>query len=143
MAKKSFFYSLFGLLLTLGLSAADIPRTPSPEEAVVYIVSPVDGAVVEGELKVIFGLSGMGIAPAGVNVPHTGHHHLLIDMEELPAMNLPMPASDHLKHFGKGQTEVVLSLKPGVHTLQLVLGDKIHLPHDKPVISKKITITVK
>ncbi len=140
---KLVFYSLFGVLLTLGLSAEDLPRTPSPEGAVVYIVSPADGAVIEGDVKIIFGLTGMGIAPAGVDLPNTGHHHLLIDMSELPRMDVPMPGSDKLKHFGKGQTETVLNLEPGEHTLQLILGDKIHLPHDKPVISKKITITVK
>jgi len=85
----------------------------------------------------------MGIAPAGIDLPDTGHHHLLIDMDKLPDFNLPLAASENLVHFGKGQTETVLELSPGKHTLQLVFADKIHLPHNPPVMSEKITIHVK
>ena len=93
-------------------------------------------------VRVRFGLIGMGVAPAGVDLPDTGHHHLIIDLDELPSLDLPLPATDNVKHFGKGQTEAKIELSPGKHTLQLVLGDKIHLPHSPAVISKKITITV-
>jgi hypothetical protein len=119
-----------------------LPKTPSPKGAKVYIISPRDGATVKSPVRVRFGLIGMGVAPAGVDVPDTGHHHLIIDLDELPSLDLPLPATDNVKHFGKGQTEAKIELSPGEHTLQLVLGDKIHLPHSPAVISKKITITV-
>ncbi len=134
------------LILSLFLSpvfAADaLPKTPSPEGARVYIISPKDGATVKSPVRVRFGLVGMGVAPAGVDFPNTGHHHLIIDLDELPSMDLPLPATENVVHFGLGQTEAKIELSPGEHTLQLVLGDKIHLPHSPPVISKKITITV-
>ena len=85
----------------------------------------------------------MGVAPAGIDLPNTGHHHLLIDVDKLPNLNLPVPADDNHKHYGKGQTETTLKLAPGKHTLQLLLGNYLHIPHDKPVMSKKITVTVK
>ncbi len=119
-----------------------IPKTPSPKGAKVYFISPSDGATVKSPVRIRFGLIGMGVAPAGVDVPDTGHHHLIIDLEELPDLNMPLPATDNIKHFGKGQTEALIELSPGKHTLQLVLGDKIHLPHLPAVISKKINITV-
>ena len=108
-----------------------------------YIISPKDGDVVGKEVKVVFGLKGMGVAPAGVNIPDTGHHHLLLDLDKLPDMSQPIPASKNHLHFGKGQTETTLKLEPGKHTIQLLLGNYLHIPHDKEVISKKITITVK
>lgn len=108
-----------------------------------YFVSPLDGDTVSSPFKVRFGLQGMGIAPAGVAKENTGHHHLLIDMTELPDMTTSLPATDNLIHFGGGQTETVLELPPGQHTLQLLLGDFAHRPHAEPVLSKKITITVK
>jgi hypothetical protein len=89
-----------------------------------------------------FGLRGMGVAPAGVVADATGHHHLLIDVETLPPDNLPLPANDNVRHFGLGQTEAEITLAPGTHTLQLVLGDALHIPHDPPVRSEKVTITV-
>jgi len=119
-----------------------LPKTPSPKGAKVYIISPRDRATVKSPVRVRFGLIGMGVAPAGVDIPDTGHHHLIIDLDELPSLDLPLPATDNVKHFGKGQTEAKIELSPGEHTLQLVLGDKIHLPHYPAVISKKITITV-
>lgn len=115
----------------------------SPEGAKTYIVSPKNGAKVKGAVKVVFGVQGMGVAPAGIKMENTGHHHLLIDTEKLPEMDKPLVASDTLKHFGGGQTEVELELKPGKHTLQLIFADHLHTPHAKPVVSKKITITVK
>ena len=120
--------------------AAD--RTPSPAGAEVYIVSPKDGVKVKGPVTVVFGLKGMGIAPAGVKFDNSGHHHLLIDTDSPTDLSLPLPADDHNVHFGKGQTETTLTLSPGKHTLQLVLADYLHTPHVPAVISKKITIIV-
>jgi len=134
----------FGMMV--GVTAtlqAGMPRTPSEKDASVYLISPRDGDVVSQTFTVQFGLRGMGIAPAGVDKPKTGHHHLLIDLDSLPALDQPMPANAHLKHFGGGQTETQLTLSPGKHTLQLMLGDKLHIPLDPPVKSEKITITVK
>ena len=107
-----------------------------------YLISPQDGDTVSGEFKLQFGLRGMGVAPAGVEADNTGHHHLLIDMDTLPPMDSPLPKTDQVRHFGGGQTETTLSLAPGKHTLQLVLGNFSHVPHDPPVMSEKIMITV-
>ncbi len=128
------------LLLPLAFPAM-AERTPAPDGAELYFVSPSDGDVVAGEVRVVFGLRGMGVAPAGVSAPNTGHHHLLIDTG-LPDLDAPIPADDHHVHFGAGQTETVIELEPGEHTLQLVLGDHLHRPHDPPVVSETITITV-
>jgi len=117
-------------------------RTPSPPGAEVYIISPKNGAIVHNPVLVQFGLKGMGVAPAGVKYDNTGHHHLLIDTDPPADQSTPLPATDKLVHFGKGQTETTLNLTPGKHTLQLVLADANHIPHSPPVISKKITITV-
>ena len=122
--------------------AAAAARTPSPPGAEVYIISPKNGATVKSPVLVQFGLKGMGIAPAGVKFDNTGHHHLLIDSDPPADLGAPLPATDKLLHFGKGQTETSLTLPPGKHTLQLILGDQNHIPHDPPLISKKITITV-
>lgn len=130
------------LLATVAVAGQAEAATPSPAGAKVYFISPHDGDVVKGEFTVRFGLSGMGVAPAGVDHPNTGHHHLLIDVDTLPPMDQPLPKSDHVRHFGGGQTETKLTLPPGKHTLQLVLGDYQHVPFQPPVISKKITITV-
>ena len=118
-------------------------RTPSPAGAEVYIISPKDGATVHNPILVQFGLKGMGVAPAGVKFENTGHHHLLIDTDPPSDQSTPLPATDKIVHFGKGQTETTLNLTPGKHTLQLVLADASHIPHSPPVVSKKITITVK
>jgi len=117
-------------------------RTPSPPGAEVYIVSPKDGAKVTGPVVVVFGLKGMGIAPAGVKFDNTGHHHLLVDMDVPADLATPMPATATLLHFGKGQTQTSLDLAPGTHTLQLVFADLNHIAMNPPLISKKITITV-
>lgn len=132
--------------LLLGASAtawADMPRTPAPEGAKVYFIEPADGATVGQTFTVKFGLKGMGVAPAGVDAPATGHHHLLIDVDSPPAMNAPLPMTDAIRHFGKGQTETELTLPPGKHALQLLVGDKNHVPLDPPVMSEKISVTVK
>jgi len=112
------------------------------EETSLYFITPQDGDVVSGEFTIKFGLRGMGVAPAGFQIPGTGHHHLLIDLDALPPMDASLPKTDQIRHFGGGQTETSLSLSPGTHTLQLLLGDYAHIPHDPTVISKKITITV-
>ncbi len=117
-------------------------RMASPADAQVYIISPKDGAKVSSPVTVQFGLKGMGIAPAGVKIDNTGHHHLLIDSDAPTDLSQPLPASEKVVHFGKGQTETQIKLPPGSHTLQLLLGDSTHVPHNPPVISKKITITV-
>ena len=117
-------------------------RTASPAGAEVYFISPKDGATVKGPVHIQFGLKGMGVAPAGVKFEATGHHHLLIDTDIPADQSQPLPTSDAVRHFGKGQTETSVDLKPGKHTLQLVLGDQNHTPHNPPVVSKKITITV-
>lgn len=128
------------ILAAVGVAFAE--RTPSPAGAEVYIVSPKDGAKVKGPVTVVFGLKGMGIAPAGIKFDNTGHHHLLIDVDAPADLSLPLPADEHNVHFGKGQTETTLTLPPGKHTLLLLLADSLHTPHDPVVISKKITIVV-
>ena len=124
------------------LQAAPLPRTPAPEGARVYFISPQDGEVVRGEVVVRFGLEGMGVAPAGIQLAKTGHHHLLVDADALPPLDQPIPADDVHRHFGAGQTETRLALPPGKHTLRLLLADHLHVPHDPPVASEPITITV-
>jgi len=123
-------------------AAQALPRTASPDGAITYFLSPASGATVTSPFTVRFGLRGMGVAPAGVTSPSTGHHHLLIDVVTLPPDNLPLPNDASHRHFGLGQTEVELTLPPGQHTLQLVLGDALHIPHEPPVRSERITITV-
>jgi hypothetical protein len=131
-----------GAACALGAAvAADLPRSPAPKDAELYFISPQDGATVKSPVTVRFGLRGMGVAPAGVAIENTGHHHLLIDAE-LPPQNMPVPADANHVHFGKGQTEASVTLAPGRHRLQLLLGDHLHIPHDPPVASKPITITV-
>jgi uncharacterized protein DUF4399 len=120
---------------------AALPRTASPAGATVYFISPTNSAKVTSPVTVRFGLRGMGVAPAGATNPNTGHHHLIIDADT-PPDNLPIPNDDKHRHFGAGQTEVDLMLTPGQHTLQLVLGDALHIPHQPPIRSEKITITV-
>jgi len=126
-------------LLTSGALAGD--RTPAPEGATVYIVSPADGAEVPSPVTVVFGLAGMGVAPAGTEREHTGHHHLIIDAP-LPPEDEPIPSDANHVHFGGGQTEVTLELEPGQHTLQLLLADHNHVPHNPVVASEPITIMV-
>ena len=124
-------------------AAAALPRTPAPAGAAVYIISPKDGATVRNPVLVQFGLKGMGVAPAGIKFDNSGHHHLLIDSAPPSEMGIPLPATDKIVHFGKGQTETTLNLSPGKHTLQLLFADLNHIPHSPPVLSEKITITVK
>lgn len=106
----------------------------------VYIISPKDGATVSTEFKVVFGIEGMSVSPAGVKKHNSGHHHLLIDGKKLPDLSKPLGAE--VTHFGAGQTETMVKLNPGKHTLQLILGDHMHQPHSPPIVSKAITVTV-
>jgi len=128
-------------LFASALIAQDLPITPAPEGAAVRIVSPQDGDTVGTEFVVVFGLEGMGVAPAGIDIEGTGHHHLLVDQTELPEAGKPM--GNPPLHFGKGQTQTTLTLEPGKHTLQLIMGDKLHIPHNPPITSDVITIEVK
>jgi hypothetical protein len=128
-------------LLLFSISLHSIELTPSPSNASVYFISPVDEESISGKVKVRFGLENFGVAPAGIQIENTGHHHLIIDAD-LPSLNLPIPANDNYVHFGKGQTEVELELSKGTHTLQLLLGDFRHIPHDPPIYSKRIKVYV-
>jgi hypothetical protein len=131
------------LALSLLAAAAVADRKAAPAGAEVYFIAPQNGAKLHGPVTVKFGLKGCGIAPAGIKFDNTGHHHLLVDTD-IKDVNLdaPLPATDKVLHFGKGQTETVLNLAPGKHTLQLILGDYTHLSFDPALTSKKITITV-
>ena len=140
LSKKSI--ALTGALLCV-LSAATWAGTPAPDGAKVYFISPADGDTVTSPVTVRFGLAGMGVAPAGTAKENTGHHHLLINAEKLPPLDRPVPSDDKHKHFGGGQTETTVELTPGKHTLQLLLGDMNHIPHEPAVVSEKITIEVK
>ncbi len=117
-------------------------RSPSPAGASVSFANVSDGDVLPPAFVVSFSVSGMDIAPAGSDIDYTGHHHLLVNVDEMPAMDLPLPANDNVRHFGKGQTETELRLPEGSHTLQLLLADYRHVPHDPPVKSEVIEITV-
>lgn len=139
--------TLSAITLAFAAAAFTMPQTvtadlstPSAEGAEAYIVSPKDGETVKSPVKVIFGLKGMGVAPAGIELENTGHHHLLVDQETLPPAGVPM--GNPPLHFGKGQTETMVELEAGTHTLQLILGNHLHVPHNPPVTSQKITITV-
>ncbi len=128
-----------------GVKESDVmPNSRAAEGAAVYVIHPLDGQVLNANkpIEVSFGLRGMGVAPAGVVVEKTGHHHLLIDQQELPDLTMPLPASPQVIHFGGGQTQTEIRLARGSHTLQLVLGNQYHIPHNPPLISKKITIIV-
>jgi hypothetical protein len=138
---------LFNILIFLPsifflMPLSAVEKSSAPDKAMLYIISPQDGDTVSSPVKVIFGLNGMGVAPAGIKMKNTGHHHLLIDLAQLPDINLPIPSDDHHRHFGKGQTEAFIELDKGEHTLQLILGDHMHVPHEPPIISKKIRIKV-
>jgi Domain of unknown function (DUF4399) len=129
------------LLSACGESTPQSGRTPSPDGAKVFFIEPADGASVKSPFKVKFGIEGMEVAPAGTDKKHSGHHHLLIDAS-LEDYGSPIPADDNYRHFGKGQTETEVSLPPGKHTLQLILGDMNHIPHEPAIESDVITITV-
>ncbi len=141
---------LFALLFTIAAVGTVLAQgTPSPDGARVYFANLSDGDTVSGPVKVIFGLSGMGVAPAGIALKNTGHHHLLVNRAPMgegdsggAELSVPVPADDNHLHFGGGQTETTVELPAGTHTLQLVVGDHLHIPHSPPVMSGVITITV-
>lgn len=130
------------LLVAPVSSLAEMMKSEAPANAEVYFVHPVDGDTVDQTFKVVFGLRNMGVAPAGIEKAGTGHHHLLIDTDVPSDLSQPLPATDHVRHFGGGQTETEVTLPPGQHTLQLLLGNHAHVPHDPAVVSEKITVTV-
>jgi Domain of unknown function (DUF4399) len=133
----------FTVLFLLGFPAWTAEVSPAPPGARVYFIWPQDGAVVTGgKLWVRMGLRNMGVTPKGIRHPQAGHHHLLIDTE-MPARGEQIPSDRNNLHFGGGETEARVELPPGKHTLQLLLGDHDHVPHDPPVHSRKITVTVR
>ena len=136
MREYKFIFIMLLLIFWNGLILAEESSTK------VFIIQPKNGETVEKTFEVVFGIEGMTLAPAGTYKNNTGHHHLIIDAE-LPALSLPIPASENYVHFGKGQDRTVLTLEPGKHSLQLLLGDGNHVPHQPPLASKKIEVIVK
>ena len=123
-------------------SAGGLSKSLSNPDAEVFIISPLNKEIVSSPVEIIFGITNMTVAPAGIKKELSGHHHLIIDTNILPNLSRPIPSNEKHLHFGKGQTRTFIDLKSGTHTLQLIFGDYVHIPHDKPLISKKITITV-
>ena len=147
MRKKIISLAAAAFVLTANVSFAG--ETPSPDGARVYFKSLENGATVASPVTVEFGLEGTEVAPAGTEMANSGHHHLLVDRPPLgegadgaEELDYSLPADENHVHFGKGQTETTLELAPGQHTLQLVLGDMNHIPHNPPVVSEVITVTV-
>ncbi len=127
----------------LALPALALDRTPAPEGAQAYIVSPAEGSTISNPVTVVFGLEGIGVAPAGVDAENTGHHHLLVNTDPATIDYAgPLPATDQIIHFGGGQTQVTLELPAGTHELRLLLGDQNHIPHEPPILSEPVTVTV-
>jgi hypothetical protein len=124
-----------------GVASSSSTHQPSPPDAAVYFVYPRDGELIYPRSTIRFGLRNMGIAPAGVAKPNTGHHHLIVDADT-PALDRELPSDPNHIHFGGGQSEVKLELAQGEHTLQLILADDRHVPHDPPVMSERIRVTV-
>ncbi|MDJ0814013.1 MAG: DUF4399 domain-containing protein [Woeseiaceae bacterium] len=119
-----------------------LPRSDSAEGASVFFITPTDGDTVSNPVKIEFGIEGMSVVAAGVEQMHSGHHHLIINADLPENLGMPIPADQNYVHFGDGSTSTEVTLEPGQHTLQLLLGDHLHIPHDPPVTSDKITITV-
>ncbi len=140
MLARDLAVTLLALAFAGVLQAAE--RTPAPEGARLYLISPADGETVHSPVRVRFGTQGIGVAPAGIEAAGTGHHHLIVD-GELPPMDQPIPANETYRHFDGGQTETTIELSPGEHTLQLLMGDHLHVPHRPVVASPPITILVK
>ena len=143
MRIRSLIFSALIASFAFASYSADLPRSPSADNTKLYFIDLKDGATVSNPVVVRFGLSGMGIAPAGIQKEHTGHHHLLIDTALPTDLSQSLPTTENVRHFGGGQTEVSLQLAPGKHTLQLLLADHLHRPHQPVVASAVITITVK
>jgi hypothetical protein len=144
MTKKIGAAAALALGLAVAGAAGAVDRTPAPEGASIYFVNLKDGATVSSPVTIVFGARGIGVAPAGVEAPKTGHHHLLINMEPTEeTLTSALPADENHRHFGGGQTEATLTLAPGTYTLQLLMADHNHVPHDPPLLSDRITVTVK
>jgi len=131
------------LLASILVPVAALAKTPAPKDAYLYIIWPNDGEVIKGGFWCRFGLRNMGVTKAGEAAPNLGHHHLFVDVTDPLNPDEPIPSDKKHLHFGAGQTEARIELPPGKHTLQLVLGDADHIPFDPPIVSKKITITVR
>jgi Domain of unknown function (DUF4399) len=142
MVRISWSALLLASLVLLPIAAV-AQGLPTPKDASLYIISPKDGATISGPFWCIFGLRGMGISHAGDQFPNSGHHHLFVDVDEPLNPSEPIPQDKKHLHYGAGQTEALIQLSPGQHTLQLVLGDAKHFPFNPPLVSKKITITIK
>ena len=137
------FSAAVSIIALSGAAWADGHRSPAPDGARSYIISPADGATVSNPVTIVFGLEGMGVAPAGHEQENTGHHHLLINTTiDDVSVEETLPATDQIVHFGGGQTQVTRELPSGTHTLRILLGDYAHVPHDPPVVSEPVTITV-
>jgi len=141
-------FSAIAALLSLGAcgqeeasAPATLPRTVSPDGASVFFITPADGDTVSSPVRIEFGIDGMIVVRAGTKKAHSGHHHLLVDAG-LPDLGMPIPADAAHIHFGDASTSTELGLDPGEHTLQLLLGDHLHIPHDPPLVSQRIAITV-
>lgn len=136
------FILILVLFIFAGCTNNSPTRTPSPKAAKVFIIEPKNNANLNSPIKVKFGIEGMELMPAGVETENSGHHHLLIDTQ-IDDTSSPIPANENIIHFGKAQTETTIELTPGKHSLQLILGDHNHVPHDPVVQSEMITINVK
>ncbi len=142
--KAAVLLATLAAIAAVAIAIAQIERVAPAEDVTLYLITPHHGEVIEGPVLVRFGLRGMGVAPAGVDHPNTGHHHLLINLPlEDVDMNAPLPFVDETRHLGGGQTELVLDLEPGTYTLQALFGDYRHIPFDPPVVSEVITIHVR
>ena len=137
---KKIIFLLFVIFL---INAPSYSGNHSNQTKELFFISPKNGDKVISPFTVKFGLKGMEIVPAGVNKPMSGHHHLLININKLPDMKMPIPSDSNHLHFGKGQTETLIELPKGKHTLQLLLGNHLHIPHDIPLLSEKIEIIVR
>ncbi len=138
--------TLFSLILVLIFTAAAAAAHSPPEGARVFFVNPKDGASISGQFTVIFGIQGFGVTTAGDGAKRkhvAGHHHLLVDMDKLPDMEQPLPYNPHVIHYDRGESEAKIELPTGQHTLQILLTDEGHEPHNPPLLSEKISITVK
>ena len=125
---------LISIVLVLSVMHVSLAGASADSEAKVYFISPQNGDIVTSPVTIKFGLTGMGVAPAGIDRDGTGHHHLLIDVDQLPDPSLPVPADEHHRHFGGGQTETTIELQPGDHSLQLLLGDWMQWRSTPPVV---------
>jgi len=136
------FLFILSFLLIFFPNKNSFTESLSSNDATVYIIEPKNNQNVTNPVKIKFGIQGMSLSPAGINRELSGHHHLLIDVDNFPDLKKPIPSDKNHLHFGKGQTETIINLKKGKHTLQLLLGDYLHIPHKDPVYSQKITIYV-